>query len=151
MSHTKVYYTWSGMRERCGRAACDSYPRYGGRGIRVCARWQKSFQSFLDDMGLPPKGTTLDRIDNNKGYEPGNCRWATPKQQARNRTNNVLYRHKGKNMTLPEWSEIVGVSWRRLHDRIHKGGWSTSKALTTPSFERGKYPRAKGECRKSAI
>lgn len=79
-----LYATWKSMRQRCNDPNSSSYPRYGGRGIQVCSRWD-DFQTFLADMGERPEGKTLDRIDNDGGYEPSNCRWATRSQQEKNK------------------------------------------------------------------
>lgn len=81
----RTYESWAAMNERCYRSAAANYPRYGGRGIRVCDRWRHSFENFLADMGTRPPGKTLDRISSDGHYEPANCRWATPAEQARNR------------------------------------------------------------------
>lgn len=83
--YPREYMTWSSMRERCTNASLGHYKHYGGRGIRVCERWMNSFDAFFEDMGVRPEGLTLDRIDVNGDYEPGNCRWATWAVQVANR------------------------------------------------------------------
>lgn len=131
MTKSKPWKAWSSMRERCWRESHRFYSRYGGRGITVCERWD-SFENFLSDMGPPPQGTWLDRIDNDGDYTPENCRWATPHQQANNRSSNVLVSHDGRTMTVAEWSRESGLERKTLEWRI-RAGWAPSRAIETPS------------------
>lgn len=115
---TRTYRIWKAMRTRCNNPRVRAYPRYGGRGIKVCPRWD-SFSAFLADMGEAPEGMSLDRWPDKSGnYEPGNCRWATPKEQARNMRVNRLIEHDGETLCLSEWAERFGttsdVLWKRL-------------------------------------
>lgn len=100
---------------------------YGGRGITICERWE-SFENFLADMGEGPSNKSIDRIDNNGNYEPGNCRWATQSEQSRNRRSTHLLTHEGVTLSLIEWSERSGINLATLLTRI-KHGWSPADAL----------------------
>lgn len=120
------------MLHRCTQPHNGRYASYGGRGITVCERWH-SFENFIADMGSRPDGTTLDRFPNNDGsYEPGNCRWATPKEQSSNRRSNRFLTFGGETLTLTEWARRLGVGHRTLGQRLDKWGWSVERTLSTP-------------------
>ena len=131
------YATWASMRKRCNNQRCTDYANYGGRGITVCARWD-DFLLFLADMGPRPPGTSIDRIDNNGNYEPGNCRWATTSEQNANRRphkNALWLEHNGERKTLRDWARVVGINYKTLSARLTHG-WPADKALTTPARSR---------------
>lgn len=129
---TKEYLTWSGMRRRCTCKTSQDYDRYGGRGISVCDRWLNSFQNFFDDMGFAPSPKhSIDRINNDGNYEPGNCRWATPKEQGRNTRKNRFITFNGKTQTVSAWEEDTGIKGSLIVTRIDALQWSVEKALTT--------------------
>lgn len=132
MTYSPEYNAWSAMWQRA-RGTSEKI-RYFDRGIDCCDRW-KSFEKFYEDMGPRPVGHTLDRKDNDKGYSPDNCRWATPKQQARNRGTNLIVHAYGKSLTLAEWADLTGLDYHVLWARIAQLGWDPEKALTT-SVER---------------
>jgi hypothetical protein len=117
----RLYRSWDAMLGRCNDPAMPSYKRYGARGVTVCQRWAESFYSFAADMGERPPGTTLDRIDNAKGYEPGNCRWATHKEQQRNRSNNLVVTYRGSTGPLAQICEQFGGRYSRVYQRLRKG------------------------------
>lgn len=129
-TRTPTYSVWRGMLARCYTEDHIGYRWYGARGIRVCNRWA-SFECFLEDMGEQPDGMQIDRIDNDGNYEPGNCRWATPTQNMRNRSDTVRHEFMGQNLTAPEWAEVSGIYYPTLKSRLYHG-WSIERALTTP-------------------
>lgn len=124
---TGAWNSWKDMNKRCSNPRCERFPHYGGRGITVCLRW-KAFVNFLADMGPRPEGTSLDRIDVNGNYEPGNCRWATAQVQMRNRTDNRFVEYGGSRFTIAAWSDITGIVQRKIARRLDDG-WSPSEAL----------------------
>jgi hypothetical protein len=119
------------MRQRCHYPASISYRNYGARGIKVCDRWINSFENFYADMGDRPEGTSLERIDNDRDYEPGNCAWATKPEQGTNQRTNRFIEHAGQRLTLMQWSRLTGLSKHTIYRRL-KIGWPVDKALTTP-------------------
>lgn len=130
--------SWKAMISRCRRKSDKSYSKYGGRGIKVCKEWIDSYKNFLDHIGpRPSKSHTLDRIDVNGNYEPGNVRWATSKQQARNRRDNVLIAIGDEKHCFSEWCEIMGISVRTVQSRTRKG-IPFHMAVSTPVGTPGK-------------
>jgi hypothetical protein len=126
-----TYLVWRTMKDRCLNSKSKNFARYGGRGIKVCRRWM-TFANFLADMGPRPPGATLDRYPNNNGdYEPGNCRWATRKENSRNRSDNRLLTFNGQTRTLAEWVETSGLSLATLQGRLRMG-WTDEQILATP-------------------
>jgi len=120
--HTTEYSSWQSAIARCHRASSKDYPRYGARGIRVCDQWRHSFEAFLAHMGPRPAGTTLDRYpDNNGNYEPGNCRWATPSEQGRNRRASVFVEWKGARTHLSEVAAEMGITYGAAFNRLRRG------------------------------
>ncbi len=131
LSKTPEYKVWAEMKGRCSNPKHKAWRHYGGRGIKVCNRWE-SFEGFISDMGRRPSSKhTIDRIDNNRGYEPGNCRWATVREQGRNRRNNCHVTINGETKTVAEWCEHYGIPWYLYGGRINLG-WSQVDALTLP-------------------
>lgn len=128
--YTRAYRSWRGMKGRCLNKNHDRYSYYGGRGITVCDRWL-SFENFLADMGEPPLGKTLDRIDNEGAYEKTNCRWASRKEQNRNTRVSVMITYAGQTKAVREWAEEMGVKGDTLLARI-KYGWSHKRTIETP-------------------
>lgn len=135
------YTVWQAMRRRCSSPTCPEYRLYGARGIRVCDRWQTSFAAFMEDMGPRPAGRfTLDRIDNNGNYEPGNVRWASYPEQARNKRTNIMVTIGGKTMCLKDWSEESGIHYCTLKLRV-RNGWRETDLLAPPKCGNRLKPR----------
>ena len=133
MSKESIYHVWETMRLRCNSPKNHKYYMYGARGIKVCDEWNNDFLKFKEwalNNGYS-KGLSLDRIDNNGNYSPDNCRWATRKQQQRNRRNNVIITYNGKTQTLIEWSEELNMSYKALRER-YRSGWDINKIFNTP-------------------
>ena len=134
-SSAPEYGIWKHMIYRCTLSHTRDFANYGRRGVTVCERWL-AYENFIADMGVRPSPNhTLERIDNDGPYSPGNCRWATTKEQNRNRRNSVFIAFQGEELCLAEWAERVGISPQALRARIFKYNWSIERALTTPVHE----------------
>ena len=126
---TSEYSAWAAMIRRCTNPRSANYRLYGGRGITVCQEWRKDFVAFLRDLGPKPTPThSLDRINNDGNYEPGNVRWATPKQQARNKRTSRVLVVDGVSSTLAEWAERSGIGRTTIRERLARG-WSKKRAV----------------------
>lgn len=132
--YSSEYSIWMNMRARCNNPRNGSYDKYGGRGITVCERWQADFLNFLQDMGRRPSTDhSIDRIDNDGDYEPGNCRWATRKEQCRNRRSSRRIGFCGETKTMAEWAEETGLPTNVIFWRLQRG-WTVERALTFPNL-----------------
>lgn len=122
-------HLWQQMKQRCRCVTNSAYASYGGRGIKFCERWD-NFLNFVADMGPRPSPQhSIDRINNDGNYEPGNCRWATRKEQANNRRSSRRLTHAGRNLTLAQWADELGMDWRVFHKRLSRG-WSEEDAIS---------------------
>ena len=129
-ARSSTHSCWTELNARCRNTKHRQWRQYGGRGIRVCERWRK-FENFLADMGERPEGMTLDRINNDGNYEPGNCRWATQAAQTRNYSRNHMLTHRGLTLCMTEWAELLGITRSAIWQRL-KRGWSVERALSKP-------------------
>jgi len=119
---TRTYTIWTRMKSRCNNKNNKLvYHRYGGRGIKVCERWENSFENFLKDMGDAPDEMTIERIDNDRGYSPDNCKWATRQEQANNTSSNKYYDYNGESLTIAQISRIVGINRITITTRLRRG------------------------------
>lgn len=127
MVGTRIYKSWSMMKNRCSNKNNPYYKNYGGRGIKVCDEWL-NFINFYADMGERPKGKSLDRIDNNKGYCKSNCKWATREEQMNNMRRNHLITYNGRTQNVSQWAKEFNIKNSVVFGRL-KIGWSIEKAL----------------------
>jgi hypothetical protein len=130
---SRTYVSWVSMKQRCTNPKDTYWHRYGGRGISVCDRWE-SFENFLDDMGERPIGTSLERRKNDEGYFKENCFWATPKEQAMNRSSTSFLTAFGETKTLSDWAkdERCAVKKSSFWSRL-KAGWDIEGAIVSPA------------------
>lgn len=133
MTRTAEYQTWSGIKKRCYNPSEPGYENYGARGITMCDEWRDDFEAFFRDMGYRPDGTSIDRIDNDKGYSKENCRWATREVQNTNKRSNRRITALGETRLLKEWAEVTGIHRTTLAYRINDLGWSPDRAMSTPA------------------
>ena len=131
MSKTRIYAIWNMMRQRCELPSNHAYSYYGGRGISVCPSWQK-FENFYSDVGDPPDGCTLDRVDSNGNYEPGNVRWASAEVQANNTRKSVRFTVNGEVLTLRELADKYEIKKSTLRSRIYSYGMTAEEAIASP-------------------
>ncbi len=136
-NQTSLYGRWMAMKDRCRNPNSPEYHNYGGRGISVCERWM-SFENFLADLGNPPDGMSLDRIDNDGNYSPENCRWVDKKSQARNRRTNIFVTINGERMILKDAvKKYSNLNYFCVLNRI-KLGWPPSRAIFEPKIPSNK-------------
>lgn len=142
---TRAYSSWASMIQRCQNPKSSRFSSHGGRGIKVCERW-KLFDNFLEDMGEPPSSKhSIERENNDGNYEPGNCRWATAKEQARNTRRNKLVTVGGVVRCIAEWAEISGINVRSIHSRL-EDGWPEDIAVTKKTRKIKPYGEWKSSC-----
>ena len=136
-SNTSEYSTWGHMVQRCINERCADYGQYGGRGISVHPSWVLSFDAFISDMGEKPTPShSIDRIDVNGNYEPGNCRWATPHEQARNKRSARTITAFGRTQSIHDWADEIGLTGLAIWKRIERG-MTPEAAVISQKYKRG--------------
>lgn len=131
-----TYHSYRDMLRRCYDIKNNQYKNYGKRGIIVCERWRENFSNFVEDMGLIPKGFSIERKNVNKNYEPKNCIWIDKRLQGRNTTRTKWIEFNGERKSMVEWSESTGINYSTINQRLRKG-WSIQRTLTTPTQKVG--------------
>lgn len=133
---TPEHRAWGHMKDRCFNPRSQRYGRYGARGIAVCDRWKESFLAFIEDVGPRPSPKhSLERVNNNGHYEPGNVVWAEREQQANNKSTSVILEFRGESLSVNQWARRLGICNRTIGMRLN-AGWSIEKTLTTPAEHR---------------
>lgn len=128
MTRTPTWRSWEAMKARCLNPDCPDFINYGARGISIAPEWAEDFRAFFRDMGERPAGMTLGRRDNEHGYEPGNCRWESPQQQANNRRSSRTITIGDRTQTVAEWAREVGTSRQTIRYRL-EAGWPAEKII----------------------
>lgn len=138
LTKTSEYNSWQSMKQRCLNPNNGDYRHYGGRGIEVCERWS-DFKNFLEDMGRKPNAhSTIERIDNAKGYEPSNCIWSTQKAQCNNKRSNHYLEYQCETYTMKELAELTGINYSTLRERINNRKMTPEEAVHSPY---GRWPK----------
>ena len=138
MASGKLQRIWLGIINRCYNESSKDFANYGGRGVRMCDEWRDSFTAFAADVGEPPEGHSLDRVDNHNSYLPGNCRWATSIEQNNNTRHNRRLIFQGRSRTIAQWARELGFRPGAIWARLNKG-WTVEEALTHPFRTKGKH------------
>lgn len=144
MEGSRTYRAWSSMKQRCTNPNAPKYPQYGGRGIRVCERWMV-FQSFYEDMGECDDGMSLERINVDGDYAPGNCKWIPTRDQQSNKRSTIWTEVDGQRMTLKEACLKLGLNYRTVQSRVNIMGWTMREALGLDPRDATKSPQAQPE------
>ena len=136
MSHTHIYYVWQAMRKRCNKEKDKSFKNYGARGIKVCTEWSEDFTNFYNwakNNGYK-QGLTLDRVNNNKGYSPENCRWVTMKQQANNTRRNKYVLYNNKSITIDEACKLADLNISTVYSRAKRHNETLAESFKFYTF-----------------
>lgn len=129
-SYDNTYFVWQAMKARCSNPNNKQWDDYGGRGITVCPEWKNSFSTFASDMGDCPNGYFIDRVDNDKGYSPKNCKWVTAIESNSNKRNVTLLEYNGETLPMKTWAKKIGLCPDTLKRRIKTKGWDIERAFT---------------------
>jgi predicted nucleic acid-binding Zn ribbon protein len=151
MSKLPEYKLWKGIKSRTLNKNNPKYCKYGAKGVSICDRWKDDFPAFYKDMGpRPSKQHSIERINNNVGYEPGNCIWALAKVQANNTSKNKTYSLNGLTLTVAQWADRTGISYTALYYRLTIGGYSIAEAIAQKTLPKNRWKNVQKETRDCA-